>query len=69
MEARLHERGTLEDEDKQKGPRGVDSPLPAFGKLAPSIARTKLLFPTNVQVASTHHGNGINGSGLLAMTR
>src|SRR5438034_6176449 len=48
MEARLHEGGALEDEDKQKGPRGVDSPLPAFGKLAPSIARTKLLFPTDV---------------------
>jgi hypothetical protein len=48
MEARLHEGGALEDEDKQKGPRGVDSPLPTFGKLAPSIARTKLLFPTDV---------------------
>src|SRR5205823_1913252 len=38
----------LEDENKQKGPREEDVPLPAFDKLAPSIVGTRPHFPTDV---------------------
>jgi len=38
----------LEDENKQKGPREEDVPLPAFDKLAPSNVGTRPHFPTDV---------------------
>jgi len=44
----LPERGVLEDENKQKGPREEDVPLPAFDKLAPSNVGTRPHFPTDV---------------------